>query len=910
VTVTGANFSASTVTAVTFGGVAGTKISVIDSNHLTVIPPAGPAGPVDVTVSGTIASGTLRAGYNYGSTLEAPTASSNLTGIASVGTIVAGQFIPGKPTGLVAITPSTAFFEGEFGVLSFTLLFSAANPTNWVDIAVADLNQDGLLDFVLLEQGNNVLIIAINTGTPSVPTFSFTVLPLTTLPAGTEVGSMALGFIGNSPTTGLYDIAITTQPNPPSPTGTCQVLVFQGVAGPTFDVSAPKTTITLPAGTTTAKVACADPSKKSTDVKQLVEGGVRGLDMNGDGKADLVVALSALDQVAVYCQSSTVPYDFTTTAPPPSIVSVGNGCHDPQLLALGDLENNGRLDVVVGNTQSNNVSVFHGNGAGSLSLLATYAVTSAGPQALTGLVLADFNKDCRLDLVTSNVGGENIALFLGHGDGTFAEAVPYNAETSGNQAGANIVSIDHDATFNTIYCLDANQSLNKDQTTSVPRVPTLPAAGNIVAPPYATLAAEQDPEAIAFGDVSNDGHLDIVVANRSSGTIQVFLNDGNGNFTQPFGPVVTGLQPESIAIADVNNDGLNDVLVACNGSNAVFVHLNLGGGSLGAGTAVPVNASGPHQVVAADMDGDGKVDFVTVNQYTNNVSVLIGDGMGDFVLDPDIAGTTGPTPQGTCPVGNAPLGLAVADLNGDGVLDIVTANSSDDTVTVLLRDNSQPTKVKILSSSVFPLGGLVAPAPSQPATATSVLISTVEPVSVAVADLNQDGMQDIVVAGKGTGTVTILHNGKGGTNGNFFVPTDYKNYGSATTIGLPPVVLVTGANPSVVVCTDMNDDGLPDILVGTFGGSNVQDFINQGALTQSAATTLAKLSATSPDVAPSPGEVNFQLLTPAYPGAFVSFTAAAGAPVTGMAAGGLIVPCVPVVGTTGTDNNFRLFQVK
>src|SRR5262249_16837278 len=155
-----------------------------------------------------------------------------------------------------------------------------------------------------------------------------------------------------------------------------------------------------------------------------------------------------------------------------------------------------------------------------------------------------------------------------------------------------------------------------------------------------------------------DGHLDIVVANRAANTLQVFINDGTGNFTQPFAPISTGLQPESVAIADVNNDGLNDVLVACNGSDAVFVHLNLGAGSLAGGSQVLVNAKGPHGIVAQDMDGDSTVDFITVNQYGNSVSVFVNpNGDANFVPAPGLAPPG--QPAGVYPVGNGPLGLAV-----------------------------------------------------------------------------------------------------------------------------------------------------------------------------------------------------------------------------------------------------------
>jgi hypothetical protein len=195
------------------------------------------------------------------------------------------------------------------------------------------------------------------------------------------------------------------------------------------------------------------------------------------------------------------------------------------------------------------------------------------------------------------------------------------------------------------------------------------------------------------------------------------------------------------------------------------------------------------------------------------------------------------------------------------------------------------------------------------------VIPRVEPVSVAIADLNRDGFLDIVTADKFTGTVTILHGGKNGVAGNFFVPTDYVHYGSSTAIGTPPVKLVTPANPVSVVIADMNDDGRLDIAVGCFSG-NVVDFITQGRKTQSNATGVNDLNLSPPssDVVPL-GEVAFffdkkkgQILYSS--GTLISFTASVGQPLTAMAVARLTPDCPPDVGTTSPDGNVRLFKVQ
>lgn len=906
VTISGRNFSSSNIDKIFFAGtqqVPAGQITVVNSNTITVIPPASPllangqplSGPVDVTITGKgIADANLKNGYNYGPTFNAPSKSvqpTNGVGVASVGTILAVQFQTAQLTGAVVIQPTKAFAYPTLGGTTPTDI-AVATGTNFVDVAAADIDGDGDVDILILDATAKQIVICKNTNNTS-----FTTSAVTITSGGTPV-AMAIGLFNND---GFYDVAVTLRG------AADQIAIFKGGLGGTLTFDS---NVALPAGAQAGQILCADPKKSSTDPKQVRDAHdfnqAQGLDVNGDGKADLVVALGGTNQVAVYTQ--TTPLVFTQS----SVAGVGAGCTFPQMLALGDVDDNGTLDVVCGNAITNNISVFTGNGAGSIAFVASYALQGAGNQVLQSVVIGDFNRDCRADIVTCSFNGENISIYLGHGDGTFADATNYDAEIASRRAGATIQSISYNPQFTSVYALDQNVVANNDFVTVIDRATILFVQGAIQAP-YATIGVQNDPQAITFGDLNKDGHKDMVVANRAAGTIQVFINDGNGNFTQPFAPMATGLQPESVVIADVNNDGIPDVLVACNGSDAVFVHRNIGGGQLAAGTKIDVNAKGPHQVVAVDMDGDSNVDFVTVNQYGNSVSVFVDPtGDGNFVPSPNIAPFGQPT--GVFPVGNGPLGVAIADLNNDGRPDIVTANSNDDTVTVLLRSNG--VGVQIGSATDFPLGGTIAPAPSQPAGTPPVFIPVVEPVSVAIADLNQDGFLDIVTADKFTSTVTILHGGKGGTAGNFFVPSDYGHFGSTTAIGLPPVKLVTPTNPVVVVLADMNDDGLLDIVVGSFGGSSVVDFITQGAKTQSAATGINDKNLTPPSGDQVPGgETAFvydakQLQILYKSGQLITFNQGVGSNVTSMAIGRLSSDCPPNVGTTSPDNNVRLFKVK
>ena len=149
--------------------------------------------------------------------------------------------------------------------------------------------------------------------------------------------------------------------------------------------------------------------------------------------------------------------------------------------------------------------------------------------------------------------------------------------------------------------------------------------------------------------------------------------------------------------------------------------------------------TGPGAVAVADLTGDGIPDIITADYKSNSVSVLLGNGDGTFQA-PRIL-----------PVGDAPNDVIVADLRGDGKEDIVTANEADNTVSVLLGNGDgtfQP-------QQSYPVGD--------------------RPVSVAVADLTGNGILDIVAANHHDGTVSVL---MGTGNGTFKPEMEYAAGGS------------------------------------------------------------------------------------------------------------------------------------
>jgi len=195
---------------------------------------------------------------------------------------------------------------------------------------------------------------------------------------------------------------------------------------------------------------------------------------------------------------------------------------------------------------------------------------------------------------------------------------------------------------------------------------------------------------ILVGDVNNDGKLDLVTGNLSSQSISVLLGNGDGTF-QPAINIPTGAEAQSIAMADLNGDGNLDVVVPNYGNAEVTVLLGNGNGTFQAPKNYAVQ-KWPLDVKIADFNGDGKLDIVAVNNYPNTVSILFGNGDGTF------------QPAQNYSTGNNsdPNAVGVADLNGDGYPDLVTANGGNSITVLLNAGNGTFLNTSTYKSCLFP----------------------------------------------------------------------------------------------------------------------------------------------------------------------------------------------------------------
>ena len=289
------------------------------------------------------------------------------------------------------------------------------------------------------------------------------------------------------------------------------------------------------------------------------------------------------------------------------------------------------------------------------------------------------------------------------------------------------------------------------------------------------LPASTHPDGLSIADVNNDGNVDILVANDGSGNLSVYLGDGKGGFSQAKGsPFSAGQNPTDITTGDFNADGNLDVAIANHGVKLVTILLGNGRGQFSFAPGSPFNVESdphPHGIAVADFNGDKKPDIAVDSWAENKVLVVFGDGAGRFR-----------TPGIKLEVGKMPYHrLRTADFNEDGKADIVTSNFEASSVSILSGDGR----------GNFTRKNFPAPA---------------DPFGIAIADFNGDHHLDIGIAHYSGHSTDPSKNGVsmlfGDGRGNFTLLT-----------GSP---FSTGNYPGTVAAGDLNGDAIADLVVPNY----------------------------------------------------------------------------------------------
>ncbi|MEB3294201.1 MAG: DUF4347 domain-containing protein [Synechococcales bacterium] len=312
---------------------------------------------------------------------------------------------------------------------------------------------------------------------------------------------------------------------------------------------------------------------------------------------------------------------------------------------------------------------------------------------------------------------------------------------------------------------------------------------------------------IRVGEMTGDDKLDLVTTRSLPGSpfhfVEVHAGDGAGGFsTVQESASSISASPRSLRLADVDNDGKLNILTVNFNRQNVYVWLR------NVGITQYQVGPDPLDLAVGDFNQDNKLDFVTTSPTANNILIHLGDGNGNF------------TAQAPIPMGTAPSMIALGDVDGNGKLDILTANVSNN-VSVLLGTGG---------------GNFSAP--------TTIAIGN-RPSQISLGDMNGDGMLDIVTSNNVSNDVSIvLGDGRG-------------NFAGGITVGV-------GANPGSLNLGDFNRDGKLDFMTSSDSGLvsvrlNDMPRLKVEALTNPTEGEIAKFRLTLDRPAPEGFTVNFQL---------------------------------------------------
>jgi hypothetical protein len=433
-------------------------------------------------------------------------------------------------------------------------------------------------------------------------------------------------------------------------------------------------------------------------------------DFDKDGRNDIIVpdglysfvylqGLKPVTPATFDLRSAVDYYSDPTTA--------GNGYQTSVGIASGDFNGDGHPDFVVGNSyafgqKAGNITVFLSNGDGTLKPGVNYG-SKAFPAnfQLQFVAVGDFNGDGKLDIAATDAINGGVQIFTGNGDGTFTAGSAYSTDT-GTYTSWGIIAGDFngDGKIDLAVVNNTNGGANGDVGLLINNSSGNGSVSFAHAVNYPTTAPGTE---ITTADVNLDKHLDLIVplygTSSTPGTsVEILLGKGDGTFPTSKSTTV-GNNPYAAAIGDLNGDGKPDLAVTIqdqtSGHNqGIAVALGNGDGTFQTPSLLQTTTQShlfglpqPGYVKMVDVNQDGNLDLLYTNSTFSTVGLMYGNGKGGF-YDPIES-----------PAGSFASDIAYADVNGDGIPDVVTTGTKKGFSGVTVLMNAGGTDVGVTSSA-------------------------------------------------------------------------------------------------------------------------------------------------------------------------------------------------------------------
>jgi hypothetical protein len=822
-----------------FGATRATVITATDTSLTVIVPSGATFAPITILNTGTNAA-------TYSSQFFKPTFSPNLgfitaadiapkvdlaTGIAPT-SIAIGDFDGDGKADLVTVNANNGSVSilrntSINGVISYASKVDFAVGNNPISVAIGDLDGDGKLDLAVV---NFYTTVSILRNTSSIGTVSFA--PKVDFTTGPYPYSAAIGDLDGD---GKPDLAVvnTGEGNVSVLRNTCTIGSVNFATKVDFEVGLSPASVAIGDLNEDGKPDLAVANSISLTVSILRNTSSIGMlnfafmvnysvgsnprsvaigDINGDGKFDLAIANRNGASVSLLRNigsggiiSFDTKVDFVTGS-------------NPNQVAIGDLDGDGKLDLAIANDGSDSISVLHNTTSSGYFSFASKVdfITGSNPKSVA---IGDLNGDGKPDLAIANYNGNSISVLR-----NYPKFIPtITSFTPTSAAVGNIVTITgslfNPTPANNIVFFGATRAtVNSATKTSL--VVTVPPGAtfspltelntsiNLVGyssgffnPTYSPnkamvnssdLSNKVDfgtslrPESVVVGDIDGDGKPDLAIVNDSSNTVSILRNTGNSGIVS-FAiklDFVTGFSPTSLAIGDIDGDGKLDLAITNNGSNTISILRNTSTvGSISFATKVDyATGINPRSAVIGDFDGDGKPDLAIANESSSNVSILRNTGSYGVI---SFSGKVDYT------AGSNPKSLSIGDLDGDGRYDLAIANYNSNTVSVFR--NTSNIGVISFANKID-------------------LITGSNPQSIAVGDLDSNGKSDLVITNYSGGNISI-----------------FRNKGNIDSINFAPKLdFGTGINPRSIAIGDIDGDGKPDLAVANNNNNNVSVLRNFG----------------------------------------------------------------------------------